>query len=122
MNKNIRSIYRSVHSCDSHKMIGKHLFRVICILLCFIISLSYSEIENKTNTVNVLATIFPPFTQFDKSSGCVGGIEIFSLKTIAKKLKLNLNLTKTSDLKRIPGCELKYRFIILFYSSLIKLK
>lgn len=89
-------------------MTTKNLLRIT---FMFHITFSSAFVEkpfSDTNLVNVLAFDFTPFTYLDSSQRFVDGIDIHLLKTIAKRLDLNLKWTKVNRFDEISTEKLEY--------------
>lgn len=74
-------------------------------------TIAFASIENTSNTyhtVNILAFHFAPFTYFDSDRRFVDGIDVQLLKTIAKRLNLNLIWTKANQFDQISVENIKY--------------
>lgn len=95
------------------EVVDMDLKRSIIIFQLFLINLICGALldshlnETENFTVKVLASELSPLTYFDPGRGFFDGIDIIAVKTIAKRLQVNLVFTKVDDSELIPAQELE---------------
>lgn len=63
--------------------------------------------QNDTESINVLATVFSPFTYFEENRGFVDGIDLLLLNAVTRRLGMKLNLHKIDHINGVHVDDLK---------------
>lgn len=100
------------------------IFYIFILILIKIINGEVLKREFKSNSfesldkLKVMAKIQSPFIMFDSKSGYITGIDVLLLRTIAKKLNLNLEYTIVDNLTVDAESHWEYVFLTLFKINL----
>lgn len=91
--------------CFESKMNTKNILLFFFASNCILATCAL--LKNSSTTVNVLAAVFPPFTNLDSNHKLVNGIDVQIVNIMTNRLDVKLELTKTDTIAHISTKDLK---------------